>query len=136
MRKVVPTVALIVAAAGSVLMPAAAQAAPTSIASVPTTFHCDNAAAPTVCQPYPPAWQTTATRKINISITQHASLGERCQLYVDGVGVLSWVYINETDSTQHYLGTVPGHTGFNLRCQRRDNSGHDDIRGNVYQLAA
>jgi hypothetical protein len=135
MRKVIRTLAPIVAAIGSMVIPAHAQAAPDSAASVPTTFYCAAATAPTVCTPYPPAWETTATRKINIAVTNHASLGERCQLYIDGYGLTSWVYINELDSTQHYLGTVTAYTGFNLRCQRRDSSGDAGIGGYVYQLA-
>lgn len=111
-------------------------ASPAAQAAVPTTFSCANAVAETVCKPYPPAWSTTGTRRILINVTNDASLGERCRLYVDGVGTLSWIYINELDRSWHYLGTVPGHTGFNLRCQRRDNSGDPNIGGNVLQQAA
>jgi hypothetical protein len=69
-------------------------------------------------------------------VYDHAALGERCQLYVDGIGVLSWVYIDPGDDSKKYLGTVEGNTGFNLRCQRRAASGDFDIGGDVIQERA
>ena len=110
--------------------------APTASAAVPSTFYCAAATGPgTVCTPYPPAWSTTTVKKIDIAVTNHAAGGERCQLYIDGIGVTSWVYIDPADSSLHYLGTVEGGVGFNLRCQRRAPSGDAGIGGNVYQLS-
>ncbi|WP_410606327.1 hypothetical protein [Amycolatopsis sp. lyj-109] len=109
--------------------------APAASAAVPSTFTCTNATGPgTVCAPYPPAWSTTSVKKISIAVTDHADGGERCQLYIDGIGVTSWVYIDRGDGGMHYLGTVEGGVGFNLRCQRRAASGDANLGGNVYQV--
>ncbi|GAA3491378.1 MULTISPECIES: hypothetical protein [Streptomyces] len=105
-----------------------------AVSTVPTTFYCYPAVtAGTVCEPYPPAWKTSGPRKISITVTDHAALGERCRLYVDGIGLLSWVYIDPGDDSKFYLGTVEGNTGFNLRCQRRAASGDKDVGGRVWQ---
>ncbi|WP_143268424.1 hypothetical protein [Amycolatopsis vastitatis] len=110
--------------------------APAASAAVPATFTCSNATGPgTVCDPYPPAWSTTTVKKILIALTDHAAGGERCQLYIDGIGVTSWVYIDRGDSGMHYLGTVEGGVGFNLRCQRRAPSGDPNLGGRVYQVS-
>lgn len=131
MRTMIPTMSALVFGAAAVL----AAAAPAASAAVPATFTCSNATGPgTVCKPYPPAWSTSTTKKIDITVTSHAAGGERCQLYIDGIGVTSWSYIDAGDPNMHYLGTVEGGTGFNLRCQRRAATGNPNIAGRVQQL--
>jgi hypothetical protein len=123
--------------------PATVLAATHGTAVAPTGFYCGAATSPVVCIPCRPdlgeptcayaPFTIPVTAMTYVQIGNHASGGERCRLYADGVGLYNWIYIDAGDGTEHAVGTVPAGTGFNIRCQARAASPSDaGIGGTIY----
>ncbi|MFG1641357.1 hypothetical protein ACGFMK_13820 [Amycolatopsis sp. NPDC049252] len=117
--------------------------APASAQAIPGGFYCGNATSPVVCIPCRPdkgeptcayaPFESAATAMRYVMIDNHASGGERCRLYVDGVGLYNWIYIDAGDSSEHEIGTIPAGRGYNVRCQARAAQPSDaGIGGVIY----